>query len=341
MRLAIAVLLLASSSLAQAKPDFSGVFLRTETTANGRSETAIPRILDIKQTADEVQVTALQNGETAVAHYPLGGKKTEKVQARLKGNYLQVKTTVKWQFSSAAWLWPTLPLSETVSEKWELSPDGSQLTIKMQGAGSDESEAYVRKPSLEAAKAEAGSAATKECGSAPSIFALRSLRQGTRRYAEGADLGAALLRRVTQCVWYSAAISGDFFKNLERSTESGLPRFHKNALPVSTYTGDIVLEVAPRPQFCSGEVGAWEPAGTLPTEAALNLRFIVRWMGMQQKDLGEIESEFRYEPWRELSTPLAFYRMRIPAQDIPLTDELEVLIYSKSGEQLACIKGHI
>ncbi len=54
-----------------------------------------------------------------------------------------------------------------------------------------------------------------------------------------------------------------------------------------------------------------------------------------------VPSEFLLEPWREHRDPEAFYRMRIPAQDIPLTDVLEVLILSKSGEQLACIKRQI
>jgi hypothetical protein len=68
---------------------------------------------------------------------------------------------------------------------------------------------------------------------------------------------------------------------------------------------------------------------------------MVRWLGAEQKDLGEVESDFRYEPWRESLTPMVFYRMRIPAQDIPLTNDLEVVIFSKTGEQLACIKGHL
>lgn len=66
---------------------------------------------------------------------------------------------------------------------------------------------------------------------------------------------------------------------------------------------------------------------------------MVRWMGAEKKDLGEVPAEFRYEPMRETNPAVAFYRMRIPAQGIPLTAELEVLVFAKSGEQLACIKG--
>ena len=68
---------------------------------------------------------------------------------------------------------------------------------------------------------------------------------------------------------------------------------------------------------------------------------MVRWLGDRERDLGEVPSDFRYEPCREMSPPVAFYRMQIPAQDVPLTADLEVLIFAKTGEQLACVKGHI
>jgi hypothetical protein len=81
--------------------------------------------------------------------------------------------------------------------------------------------------------------------------------------------------------------------------------------------------------------------GARQPEAVHDLRFTVRWLGAQQQDLGEIRSEFLHEPLREQAAPEAFYRMRIPAQDVSLTDDLEVSIFSQSGEQLACVKGHI
>ena len=68
---------------------------------------------------------------------------------------------------------------------------------------------------------------------------------------------------------------------------------------------------------------------------------MVRWLGAEPRDIGEVPSESLREPWREKNVPSDFYRMQIPAKDIPLTDELEVLIFSKDGEQLACLKGHL
>jgi hypothetical protein len=49
-------------------------------------ERAVPRILEVKQTAEEIVATATENGETAVVHYRLDGKKSDKVYARIK-NY--------------------------------------------------------------------------------------------------------------------------------------------------------------------------------------------------------------------------------------------------------------
>lgn len=128
MRLAITALLLVSCSLAQNKPDFSVIFLRTQTRVDrGNAQPAVPRVLSVQQTEDEIALTATRNGETAVAHYRLSSKKSDNVYARFKGKNLLVRTTVKWQLSST---WPQggWPLSEPLEEKWELSPDRQQLT---------------------------------------------------------------------------------------------------------------------------------------------------------------------------------------------------------------------
>lgn len=347
MKLLITVFLLANLSLAQPKGDFSGVFLRTESSfPGGHSDPAPPRILVVKQTAEEVVVTATQNGETAVAHYRLD-QKSDTVQARLKGENLILKGTVKLQFPGLGLgigpLWPGVVAN--IEEKWELSPDSQQLVIRTKedmGAGASAFDTrYTREPSLEAAKAAADLAAKKNCDTALPISALRSQKQMTRKYDQGASLGTATLERITRCVSYGAVLSGDFFKGLQRTDKSGQAQFHKKGQTVGTYTGGLVLEIGLRHGFCSAEIGEWVPTGPPLPEAAQDLRFMVRWLGTQQTDIGEVQSEFLLEPWREQKEPEAFYRMRIPAQDIPLTDILEVLIFSKSGEQLACMKRQI
>lgn len=154
------MLLLGNFSLAQSRVGFSGTFLRTETMFRGRPEAASPRILDIKQTADEVIVTATQNGESAVAHYRLDGKKSGTVQAWLKGENLVLKGTVKRQGPGLGLdlgLRFPLTVAANVEEKWELSPDSQQLVIRTkQNVGAGESvfdTRYIREPSLEAAQA--------------------------------------------------------------------------------------------------------------------------------------------------------------------------------------------
>jgi hypothetical protein len=67
MRLALVPLVLITWSVAQTRPDFSGIFARTATTFGGPVRPAPPRIIEVKQTAEEIVVTAMQNGETAVA----------------------------------------------------------------------------------------------------------------------------------------------------------------------------------------------------------------------------------------------------------------------------------
>ncbi len=102
-----------------------------------------------------------------------------------------------------------------------------------------------------------------------------------------------------------------------------------------------MLEVAPHAMPCLGQAGEWTQVGAPPPDAVRDLRFMVRWLGAKEKDFGELPSEFFYEPWRELSSPTPYYQMRVPADDIPITDDLEVAIFASSGEQLACVKGHL
>jgi hypothetical protein len=68
---------------------------------------------------------------------------------------------------------------------------------------------------------------------------------------------------------------------------------------------------------------------------------MVRWLGSEQKDYGEVQAEFRHQPWREDKAPEDFYRMTISARGIPLADELEVTIFSGDGRELACIEGRL
>jgi hypothetical protein len=325
MRSTMVMLLLVGPLLAQTRVDFSGVFLRTATiVGKKRLESEPPRILVISQTPDEIFVKAMQNGETAVAHYPLEAKKSDKVQAKLKGRSLVLT------FNLA-------DLETAVSEKWVLSPDGRQLTIQGEQGPANESDTYLRKPTLEEAQASVNLAVKSACKS-PFPFPQKTKKKEST-YEEGALLGMAFYQQVTHCVLYDAVLSGDFFKTLEGPVTAGAA-FRKKGRAVTEFDGDLTLEIEPHGSVCSA-TSDWVSVEPRPPDAVRNLRFMVRWMGSAPRDLGEVQAELLHEPWRETNAAQDFYRIRIPAEGVPLADSLEVLIFSRNGEELACVRGHI
>lgn len=340
MRVALALLLLVASSFAQGKPDFSGVFLRTENRFRNQSEAATPRVLEIKQTTDDVLVTATQNLETATVRYSLVRNKKQKAAARLRGKQLVVKTTTTSYLPGGGLFLAGWPITQALEETWELSPNGQELTIRRTfGASNGYSVIYIREPSRDIALAAARAAVSTEC-CGKSLSRLHSDSQEDQTYKQGYELGMVLVQRITRCVTYDAVLSGDFFKGLQSIKEKQSFHFVRAGQTANAFDGDLVLEVEPHPYNCVGETGTWIQT-VPPPESSLGLRFMVRWLGSVQRDLGEVQSELKYEPWGEWNNPVAFYRMRIPAHEIPLNDDLEITIFSKTGEQLASLKGHL
>jgi hypothetical protein len=333
MRRAIIIILLsAGSSVAQDKADFSGIFLRTETIDEKHaSKPAVPRILEIVQTPDDIQVKAIQNQETAVADYPLHSKKPDEVKVRLSHNSLKLKLSDALIERGSVFV---------LEQQWELSPDGKSLSIGDTGLWSTNIENYVREPSLEAAQSTANALPKKKCEHDPWDLPSDSEKQKTWRYDEGAQLGYASFPQITQCVMYDAVLSGDPLKHLVRLSKPSGSEFLQQNEPVTTYSGDVVLEVQAHNRRCQ-EFGTWASIGPRELEAEKNLRFMVRWLGSEQKDYGEVQAEFRHQPWREDKAPEDFYRMTISARGIPLADELEVTIFSGDGRELACIEGRL
>jgi hypothetical protein len=339
------VLLVAHCALAQAAPlDFSGVFLRTTLIGEQKHrEIAPPRILEVKQATGEITIAVNQGRETAEVHLALDGKKSNGVQARLNGKSLVLKKVLspKQPGNILGTFTPTI-----VEEKWQLSPDSQQLTVARKFETPSvrswtESETYVRQPSMAVARAKAESTASA-CNQLSDFFTAANAKVKVKkwRYQEGTFLGDTELQSLTRCALYTADLSGKFFKDLEQSAGSNQADFRKSGKIVSTFADDVVLEVEPTTDICS-QVGIWAQPRTEATDEVRDLRFMVRWMGPEVQDLGEVKSEFLNEPWAELQRPRVFYRMQIPAKGIPLSDDLEVLIFSKGGEQLGCVKGHI
>lgn len=192
---------------------------------------------------------------------------------------------------------------------------------------------------MSAAQAAAASVSDKSCNSAPP---LRSLSRKSRvSLNDGVSLGGTIFEQITRCVHYDAVLSGGFFKDLERIRDSSQVRFRRKGQPVSAFQGDLVLEVQPVAFGCPWEIDGWTLIGPRRLESVERLRFTVRWLGALQRDIGEVQSEFLHEPMQEMNPPAPFYRMKIAAQGVPLNDALEVAIFAESGEQLACIRGHI
>lgn len=342
MRLALTLMFLVCCSFAQVAPDFSGVYLRTSTKIRNQPIPATPRILEVHQTADELNLKAAQNYETATARYPLSNQKSDKLQVSFRGKSLHVKAAIVRQLGVPGSQGETMSSTEVVEEDWDLSEDGRQLTITRKSSIADRErvDTYTREPSWDAA-AEASKVATRD-GCAPETApGSKEERLKSRKLDKGIALGFTFFRAITKCVIYDAAISGDFFKNLKSTKEQGAERFQKSGQPVDKYSGDILLEVAPHQIPCFGEAGEWVHTGNPMPNAVQDLRFMVRWLGTKEKDFGELPSEFFYEPWREFSYPAPYYRMHVPADDIPITDDLEVVIFASSGEELACLKGHL
>jgi len=339
VRLALTVVLLAVCSLAQGKPDFSGVFLRTQMEAGKHPTPIVPRILQVQQTADGIVATAIQNGETAVVHYQFDNKKIDAIQARLTADKLVVSATVKGKSTLVGF--STLPgISEHIETTWEMAHDKQQLIIRTKSdLGGSYSEAFTREPSLDAARAALAKANKISCDNPVSEWIRKTQRAG--KYADGAFMGSASFDQITRCVGYEAGIFGDFFKNLKPKTKSNPRRFEKAGQLLSAYTGQLILEVQLFQTQSCADSALWTSTGNLAPDPIRDLRFMVRWMGSDTWDLDEVHADFIQEPWTKTGAVQQFYRMRIPAEGIPLTDALEVAIFSRTGEELACVKGHI
>ncbi len=158
------------------------------------------------------------------------------------------------------------------------------------------------------------------------------------RYEGTVPFGSLSLPRDKPCAVLNADLSaGKFFNGLERIRKSHQIEFRKDHQTILVYPDLIVMEVA---TFGGCGSGPDSLAAPLPPELQ-NLRFKAKWIGSVQRDAGYVHSELLTEPWTELGHPRQFYRLEIPAKDVPLIDDLEVRIFSQDGTELGCICGHL
>jgi hypothetical protein len=354
----VLLLCVSSSLLAQNRPDFSGVYLRNRAKTGLQAgagtlgqrirllqdvERALddgsPLILVVTQTADLIETTKIQNGARSTNHYDLNGSKPKKVhsrgsesigRAKFNRETLLIEYNAPLQFRG---------MTFRVKEKWKLSLDSRILTIQPLPSG--ETETFTRQPSVDSARARASEASLMNkcvCLRLPSPANARS------KDWDEAELGFTAYRQLNTCVLFDAGFWGEFFKGFERSDTPNGTQFRKSGQVVSQFPDTVVLEVTTKVDDCAPR-SLWiipivTSASPLPPEL-LGLRFRLRWTGSSTKDLGEVGPELLTEPWPELAQPERFYRMQIPSKGVPLTDNLEIRILTKAGNQIGCISGHI
>jgi len=350
--------------MAQNRPDFSGVFLRTTVeTKKHHLDTPPPVVLEIKQNGTRLEVNAYQYDHTITSTYNLGGKSMDRTptgfpverRAALKANLLVSRSTVKFPGKQQFML----------SEKWYLSQDSQQLTIQQKsrygnaltdGFPVQQSEHYARQQSLELALTALSAAPPFKCLDLPGP-AVRN--EGKQMFEDAARIGAAVYHEGMRSVVFSADVAGPFLRGLKSVRHDSDTEFTRNGLAVLNYPDSVTLEIEPRSLLCRTTwdsnwdplpLRAWTgsiPLGPVPAKVPpldpdlRDLRFQIRWVGSVEKDLGEVPSELIKEMWWEFGRPITFYRLNISGQQIPLTDSLEIQILSRDGKPLARIAGQI
>lgn len=340
-------LLLCSSALfGQGRPDFSGVFFRTDAFLGkpkqkhkSLAEPLPPLTLLVRQTSEKLEVTAIQNWATNTSHYALNGAESRNTD---RDGY---QTQDRSHFENQSLLIETQALDGLrQKQSWELSPDQQTLTLTRQIHSGNYSgtftETYARQPSLEAAmeRAEAISEMNK-CNAIPPPRPIRR----PRKYDEGAPLGFTGFQQFRRHVAFYAGFSGLFFHKLVRVEKHGVSQFRRKGGSVETFPDSVDLEIWPGASIASlPEFDALPrliPLPEVPTEL-WDLRFRLRWSGVDTRDLGEVKSVL-LDVWSATMSPRQWYLVRVPAKNVPLTDSLEIQIVTSTGQQLGCISGHI
>jgi len=136
---------------------------------------------------------------------------------------------------------------------------------------------------------------------------------------------------------FSASVMDQpFFNGLEQVRTARGTEFRKNGHVVQSYPESFVITMRPvticQPDCIKNAV--------IPPEL-WDLHFKARWLGSGWKNLRVIESKMITEPWPELGPWRIFYRLQIPAKDVPLTDFLELHMLSKGGKEIGCMRPHL
>jgi len=354
------LLVVSAPAWAETVPDFSGVFLSAPTGAASIADflnpDANPMILNIEQNAETLKLTKTQSKAEITFTYSLDGKPTfnwgaEAVKTKDRIKYEHRKLEIVSDQADR-----TTGVSGRISEQvWTLSPDLQTLSIRPKGTSAREERRFIRQRSLLAALQQVqGVSVMDKCQATRNSIEKLVARDKWKR---GFALGLTGFDELGWTVTFFAGVGGEFFDDVKREEYPAGVEFYKDSKLIRNYAGSLTLEVTPHttppPTRHSWPAvgmlsGSWS-GEHLPSWLE-TLRFRVRWVGSATRDLGEFPADasirrptdwMKREPWPELRAPDKWYAMQIPAQDVPLTDSLEVRIFTADGVQLGCICGHI
>jgi len=348
------VLLLAltncTSAFAQTVRSFSGVFFETQTKFRDRVIAPHdPLVLHIEQSAEILRFTEFQNGSHATFVYNINGKPSVNPSPGygLTEDRLKVK--------DGSLLLTSVRKGAGVNdgarrETWQLSPDAQTLSIqvRLEHPGYHArreflwvtDEIYTRQTTLEDAL---GNAAKSSSVTNCTVFPNRPGAYA-RDISRGVVLGGTLIDHLGWSELFDANLRGNFFTGLRLIPTANGVEVRKNQELISRFSGHLILTVWPstrvNPRWIRSTSTSMMGRGRF-TDSLKNLRFHVLWVGPDSRDLGEIPAKLETFSESKKLPPDAWYQMEIPAQDVPITDSLEIHILSAAGIQLGCISGHL
>jgi hypothetical protein len=157
-------------------------------------------------------------------------------------------------------------------------------------------------------------------------------------------LGSTAFKQLGWTEAFNAGLDGEFFTHLKLMPAPGGVELRKNHVSVSNFSGSLALTVTAairKEPHWMGSSSSMVMGGWRFTDALRGLRFRLNWGGSESRDLGEVPAELKSQVLVKNFPPENWYEMEVPAQDVPITDSLEIHILSAAGSQIGCISGHI
>jgi hypothetical protein len=201
-------------------------------------------------------------------------------------------------------------------------------------------EIYTRQTNLDAALAKA--AKTSRMNNC--VPSQRYPVKHPRDISHGVPLGGIAFEQLGWTETFDADLRGEFFTNLKILPAPGDVEFRREKELVTKFSGSLSLIVRPairKEPHWVGSTSSTVMGGWRFTDALKGLRFHILWAGSDSRDLGDVPAELKSQVWVKSFPPENWYEMEIPAQDVPITDSLEIHILSAAGTQLGCISGHL